>query len=68
MVEINEYINFIKVVGLARDQFGGVAVIGYLQNMGRGHRYYSGVSSMDFQHTVENNAVRRHTFHNPNMH
>lgn len=68
MVEISEYIDFIKEVGLARDQFRGYAAIRYFQDMGRGQSYHCGISSMDFQHTVEHNAVQKHTFHTPNVH
>lgn len=68
MVEIREDINFIKKVGLARNQVRGVEGIKFVQNVGCGQRFHSGISSMDFQHTAEHHAARRHTFHSPNFH
>lgn len=68
MVEISVYIDFIKEVGLARDQFRGLAAIRYFPDMVHGQSFHCGVSSLDFQHAVEHNVAQRHTFHNPNLH
>lgn len=65
MVGISEDINFIKEVGLPRDQFKRVASIRCFQDVRRGQGFHGGLSSMDFQHTAEHNAVQRHAFHYP---
>lgn len=67
MVQISEDSNFIKEVDLPRGQFREAAAIRCFQDVVVGQRCACGISSMDFQHTPENDAAQRHTFHNPDV-
>lgn len=68
IVGISEESGSNEEIGLSRDQCGGVTVIRCVQDLRRGQNFHRLCFSMDSKSAADHGAVRRHTFHNPDIH